>query len=114
MEYPKTINLLRNTLNHPSKFKTKNWFEIIDDARRTYNADSQTEFKTSMLKSSLCDYNNAYILVTVAPQTGDSINNKGVVFKNCALLTDCISEINNTEIDNAKYINVVMPMYNLI
>ena len=114
MEYPKTINLLHNTLYHPSKFKTKNWVEIIDNACRTYNAHSQTEFKTSMLKLSLCDYNDAYILVTVAPQTGDNINNKGVVYKNCALLTDCISEINNTEIDNAKYINVVMPMYNLI
>ena len=40
--------------------------------------------------------------------------NKGLIFKNCAPFTDCTSEINNTEIDNAKYIDVVMPMYNLI
>ena len=40
--------------------------------------------------------------------------NKGAVFKNCASFTDCISEINNTQIDNAKYINVVMPMYSFI
>ena len=39
---------------------------------------------------------------------------KGVAFKNCALFTNCISEIDNTQIDNAKYIDIVMPMYNLI
>ena len=73
-----------------------------------------------MLRSSLCDYSDAYILVseTIAI-TGagarqlDEIN-KRVMFKNCAPFTDCISETNNTQIDNAKYIDVVMPMYNLI
>ena len=40
--------------------------------------------------------------------------NKGVIFKNCAPFTDCISEINNNKTDNAKCLDVVMPMYNLI
>ena len=77
-----------------------------------------------MLKSSLCDYSNAYILVkgtiTIAG-AGDNAaarqadeRDKGVVFKNCAPFTNCISEINNTQVDNTKDIDTVMPMYNLI
>ena len=77
-----------------------------------------------MLKSSLCDYSNAYILVsgtiTITGARADDAargvdeRNKGVICKNCAPFTDCVSEINNTQIDNAKYIDVIIPMYNLI
>ena len=77
-----------------------------------------------MLKSSLCDYSDAYILVkgkiTIAGAGADAAarqadeRNKGVIFKNCAPFIKCISEINNTQIDNAKDIDIVMPMYNLI
>ena len=63
MEYQKMINLLDNTPNRPTKLKTKNWIEINDDARRTYVINVQIKFKTSMLKSRLCDYSDAYILV---------------------------------------------------
>ena len=63
MEYQKLINLLDNTPNQPFKFRTKNWVEINDDLHRTYNTNSQIKFKTMMLKSSLCDFNNAYIVV---------------------------------------------------
>ena len=63
MEYQKIINFLDNTPNQPIKFKTKNWVEINDDSRRTYNTNSQIKFRTSTLSSSLCDYSDAYILV---------------------------------------------------
>ena len=73
-----------------------------------------------MLRSSLCDYSDAYILVKgtiTVPNTGTAAapnnRNKNVIF-NCAPFTNCISEINNKEIDHAKVIDVVMPMYNLI
>ena len=56
--------MLDNTPNEPSKFRTKNWVEINDDERGTYNKDSQTKFKTLMLQVGLCDYNDAYILVS--------------------------------------------------
>ena len=56
--------MLENTPNQPTKFKTKNWVEMNDDSRRTYNTNSQVKFKTSMLRSSLCDYRDAYILVS--------------------------------------------------
>ena len=98
--------------------------EINNESRGTYNVNSQIKFKTTMLKSSLCDYSDAYILVkgkiTIAEAGADAAarqadeRNKGVIFKNCDPFIDCISEINNTQIDNAKDIDIVMPMYNLI
>ena len=63
MEYQKIANLIDDTSNQPSKFRTKNWVEINDESRGTYNVNSQIKFKTIMLKSSLCDYSDAYILV---------------------------------------------------
>ena len=74
-----------------------------------------------MLKASLCDYSDAYILVKGTISVNDTAaaavannDNKKVIFKNCAPFTKCISEINNTQVDNAKDIDIVMPMYNLI
>ena len=59
----KIINFLDNKTNQPSKFRTKNWVEINDESRGTYNANSQIKFKTTMIGASLCDYSDAYILV---------------------------------------------------
>ena len=63
MECQKITNLLDNASNQPSKFKTKKWVEINDESRGVYNVTSQIKFKTTMLKSSLCDYSDAYTLV---------------------------------------------------
>ena len=62
MEYQKIANLLNYESNKPSKFRTKNWIEIDDDIRGAYSPNQQIKFKTSMLRSSLCDYSDAYIL----------------------------------------------------
>ena len=70
-----------------------------------------------MLKSSLCVYSHAYILVLGTVNTGtvaNTNNTKNIIIKNCALFTDCISEINNTQIDNVKDFDIIIPMYNLI
>ena len=77
-----------------------------------------------MLKSSLRDYSDTYILVkgtiTITGAGDDAAarqadeRDKGVLFKNCVPFTNCTSEINNTQVDNAKDIHIVMPMYNLI
>ena len=124
MEYQKIANLIDDTSNKPSKFRTKNWVEINYESRGTYNVNSQIKFKTTMLKSSLCDYSDAYILVkgkititgagadAAARQTDERY--KGVAFKSCAPFTNCISEINNTQVHKAKDIDIVMPVYNLI
>ena len=55
--------MIDDASNQPTKFRTKNWVEINDESRGTYNVNSQIKFKTTMLKSSLCDYSDAYILV---------------------------------------------------
>ena len=120
MQYQKIANLLNDATNKSSKFRTKNWVEINDDIRGAYSPNKQIRFKTAMLRSSLCDYSDAYILVkgniAVNNTAGAAANNtnKKVIFKNCAPFTNCISKINNTQIDNAEYIDIVMPMYNLI
>ena len=98
---------------------TKNQIEINDDAGGAYNTNSQIKFITSMLKSSLCDYSDAYILVngTITVNelaAGGGNSNIQIIFKNCAQFTDCISKRNNTQIDNAKDINIVMQMYKSI
>ena len=122
MEYQKIANLIDETPNQPSKFRLKNWVEINDESRGAYNVNSQIKFKTTMLKSSLCDYSDAYILVkgtinvnnTAAQGAAANNTNKKVIFKNCVPFTNCISEINNTQVDNAKDIDIAMSMYNLI
>ena len=63
MEYQKIINLLDNTQSQPTKFKTKKWVEINDDVYGTFNSNCRAKFKTSMLRSSVFDYSDAYILV---------------------------------------------------
>ena len=115
--------MLKDASNQPSKFRTRNWVEINDESRETYTSND-IKFKTTMLRSNLCDYADAYILVkgtiTITGARDDDAakqldeRNKGVIFKNCAPFTKCISRINNTDIDNAQDIDIVMPMYNLI
>ena len=124
MEYQKIANLIEDASNQPSKFKTKNWVEINDESRGTYSEKSQVKFKKTMLKFSLCDYSNAYILgkgkITRSGAADDAAarqadeRDKGVAFKNCAPFINCISEINNTKIDNCKDIDIVKPLYNLL
>ena len=124
MEYQKIANLLESTSDNLSKFRTRNWVKINDESRGNY-ANSDIRFKTTMLRSNLCDYADSYIIVkgtiTFITGAGDDAaakqadeRDKGVTFKNCAPFTKCISRINNTNIDNAHDIDIVMPMYNLI
>ena len=123
MEYQKIIIMLNNTTNQTSRFRTKYWIEINDDFYGTYNTNNQIRFKTSMLKSSLYDYSDAYILVkgnitVIGAGVNDTRTtdrkNKKAIFKNCPPFTDCITEINNTQVDNVKDLDVALWMYNLI
>ena len=124
MEYQKITNLFDDSSNKTSTFRTTNWLEINDDSRGAYNDDKQIRFQTAMLKSSLCDYSNAYILVKgkititgagadLAARQADE-RDKGVAFKNCAPFTSCKSDIKNVEIDYCQDIDIVMPKHNLI
>ena len=80
-----------------------------DGKHEEYNTNSHTKFITAMLKSGLCYYSEVHILVK-----GTVTIVRQVVFKNCAPFTDCINQINGTQVDIAKDLDVAMPMYNLI
>ena len=74
---------------------TKNWVKINDDSRWTYNTNSKTEFKTSIVKSRSCDYSDAYVLVsgTITVVGEDALraadrNNKQAICTNCATFTE--------------------------
>ena len=72
MEYQKIANLIdRESSSEPSKFETKNWVEINDEPRGTYNVNSEIKFRTTMLKSSLCDYSDAYKEEEIMTQLDD-------------------------------------------
>ena len=102
------------------KFRTKNYVEVDYEPRGRYNLGDEIKFKTTILRSSLCDYSNGYILVkviiTITGAGGDPAaqrideRDKLVSSINCAPFTNCISKINNTQADT----DVVMPMFDLI
>ena len=101
MEYRKIANLLDDTTNHPSKFRTRNWVKINDESKGRYD-NGNLKFKTSMIRSNLYDYSDSYILVketrtvlnTAATNAAVNKTNEKVIFENCAPLPDFITEIN--------------------
>ena len=104
--------------NQQPKFRIKNQIGINYQSKRVYNTNCDIRFKTTILKSDLCYYSDAYILVKGAVKitgAGDDAatrqadaKNKGVMFKNWAPFINCKNEINNTEIDNVKDIDMVL------
>ena len=104
--------MLNNTENEYSKFATKECYIIDSESKGNYSHENPITFL--ILESSLCDYSDAYILVT-GNITG-TLNNAAtqVVFKNCAPFEKCRTETNETFIDEPDFINITMPMYNLV
>ena len=62
MEYPKRANSFDTTLYQPCKFRTENWIEINDESKESHGTGSEMNFKTTTLRSNLCDYADAYTL----------------------------------------------------
>ena len=96
MEYQKVINLLDDTINQPSKFRTRYWFLINDESRGTYKASNQIKFKTSIKRSHLCEYSDACILVSGTitidkAAADDAAKRADENYENCAPFTECIS-----------------------
>ena len=126
METQKIVNLLNGSDNENSKFATKKWYIIDNESKGNYSHHNPIKFLTKSIESSLCDYSDAYILVTgnitvTRTIAGDPVQRKQalnaatqVVFKNCAPFKNCRTEINDIFINNADFINITMPMYNLI
>ena len=110
----KILNLLNGSNNDNSKFATKKWYIIDSESKGNYSHENPIKFLTSSLESSLCDYSDAYTLVTgnitVIPNNAAT----QVVVTNCAPFQKCGTEINETFIDEADFINITMSMYDLI
>ena len=116
METQKIVNLLNGSDNENSKFATKKWYVIDSESKGVYSHENPIKFLTFLnsLQSSLCDYSDAYALVTGKIAVVGGGDNTKVAFKNYAPFRKCRTEINETFIDQAEYINFTMPMYNVI
>ena len=118
MEYKKITNLIDILLDNMLRFITKKWVEVHDQsgsAEDRYKPSKQIRFKTSMLRSDLCDFSDADIVVKVtltkaANRDFIDVRNRFLALKNNAPFTNCTSKINNVLIDNAVDLDVVMPM----
>ena len=118
MEYQKIKNLLDNMPDEVPRFITKIRIEVRDQSGETCNTNKQIRFKKSMLRSDLCDFSDAYIVVkgiaTVSADEKDRDEmNRQVILKNNAPFISCISKINGTLVENAEDLGI-MPMYNLL
>ena len=143
MEFQKIVNFIGTTSDNKDlpTFVTKKWIEVYDQSEGNHNVNKEIRIKTSMLSSDLCDFSDAYIVlkgnITVTKKTftaddidapnntaanttatntenNNAFGDKKLVFKNNAPFINCILKINGVKIDNAKDLDVVMPMYNLL
>ena len=143
MEFQKIVNFLGTTSDNKdlATFVTEKWIDVYDQSEGNYNVNKEIRIKTSMLRSDLCDFSDAYIVVkeniTVTKKTftadgidapnnttanvtatntanNNAFGDKKLVFKNNAPFTNCISKINDVKTDNAEDLDAVMPMYNLL
>ena len=124
MEYQKITNLLGTTLDEVPRFITKKWVEVYDQsgsAEDRYKPSKQVRFQTSVLRSDLRDFSDAYIVAkgTITLTKTDErgfidIRNRFLAFKNNVPFINYILKINDVLIDNAEDLVVVMPMYNLV
>ena len=119
MEFQKIVNFLDTTSDDKDlpRFVTKKWVEVYDQSEGNYDVNKEIRIKTSMLRSDLCNFNDAYIVVKGDITVGAPNNaktNKAVAFKHNVPFINCISKINGVKIDNAEDLDVVMPIYNLL
>ena len=114
METKKIVNLFNGSDDEDSKFATKKWYVIDSESKNNYSDEDPIKFLTKSLESSLCDYSDAYILVTGNITVVNGDDNTKFAFRNCAPFRKCRTEISETFIDEAEHINITMPMYNLI
>ena len=89
METQKNVNLLNGSANENSKFATKKWYVIDSESKLNYSDKNEIKFLTSSLESNLCDYSDAYILVTGNITVVGPNDNTKVAFKNCAPFRKC-------------------------
>ena len=113
----KIANFLGDANNESSKFATRKWYVINDESNTDYGEEDKdgtnAKFESQVIKPNLCDYSDAYILVTWNITATGADANTRVAFKNCAPFTKCITHINDEHVDKADNLDIIMPMYNL-
>ena len=118
METQKIVNLLNNSDNESSKFETRKWYIIYDQTNGQYGrgneGDSTIKFETKVTKPNLCDYSDAYILVTEDTKAVDAAANTNVEFKNCAPFTRCVTHINDEHVETTENLDIITPKQNLV
>ena len=114
METQNIVNLLNGCDNENSKFATKKWYVINSESKGNHSHKNSIKLLTSSLESNLRDYSDAYILVTGNITATPTNAATQVVLKNCAPFEDCRTELKDTFVDYANFLNINMPMYNLI
>ena len=117
MEYNKINNLLDSESENLSKIVTRDYVKV-NSLSNKYNENKSIRFKTPMLRSDICGYADAYILVngtiTVAGNQPRDRQNRPLILKNNAPFVSCITRINNELIEDADDLDIIMPMYNLL
>ena len=118
METQKIEILLNDSDNEFSKFATRKWYIINDQNNGQYGrgneSDSTIKFETKVIKPALCDYSDAYILVTGNITVTSGNDNTKVAFKNCAPFTRCVTHINDEHVETAENLDIITSMYNLL
>ena len=120
MKFQKIINLLDTTSDDKDlpRLVTKKWIEVYDQSEKKYNTNKEIKIKAPMLRSDLCDFSDAHIVVKgdINLEVDNDANkrDRNLTFKNNSPFINCISKINGIKIDNAEDLDVVMPMYNLL
>ena len=118
METQKIVNLLNGSDNESSKFATRKWYIVNDQNNGQYGRgnenDSTIKFETKVIKPNLCDYSDAYILVTGDIKVAGGAADTNVAFKSCALFTRCVAHINDEHVETVKNLDIIMATYNLI
>ena len=118
VETQKIVNLLNESDSESSKVATRKWYIINDQNNGQYGKgnenDSTIKFETKVIKSNLCDYSDAYILMTgnITAAGGDA--NTKVAFKNCGIFSRCVTHINDEHVGTANDLDIIMPMHNLL
>ena len=110
MEHQKILNLLNEANN--SKFVIRKW-NIVNNSKSNHDATNELTYNTEILKSNLCDYQGNFILVR-DDITIEAAPTTQVAFKNCAPFTKCTTKTDETTIDDAEDLDLVIPMYSLI
>ena len=110
------VNLANESNNKSLKFPTRKWYFINDQTNGKYRRGNENyspiKFETKVMKQNLCDYSDAYILVTGDIKVADVAADTNVAFKNYAPFTRCLTHINDEHVETAKNLDIIMPKLN--